>query len=108
MAQWLMNPTGNHEVEGSIPGLVQWVKDPVWLWCRPAAKTLIRPLVWEPPYAEGAALKRKKDKKEQEQVRIGGKGRGKEEGRGLEEQGGGVWVGRKGKEGRGRAGGGFL
>ena len=23
------NPTRNHEVEGSIPGLVQWVKDPV-------------------------------------------------------------------------------
>ena len=29
MAQWLMNPARNHEVEGSIPGLVQWVKDPV-------------------------------------------------------------------------------
>ena len=23
------NPTRNHEVSGSIPGLVQWVKDPV-------------------------------------------------------------------------------
>ena len=36
MAQWLTNPTGNHEVVGSIPGLDQWVKDPVllWLWCR--------------------------------------------------------------------------
>ena len=28
VVQWLTNPTGNHEVVGSIPGLVQWVKDP--------------------------------------------------------------------------------
>ena len=28
MAQWLTNPTRNHEVVGSIPGLTQWVKDP--------------------------------------------------------------------------------
>ena len=28
MAQWLANPTGNHEVVGSIPGLAQRVKDP--------------------------------------------------------------------------------
>ena len=27
MAQWLTNPTRNHEVEGSIPGLAQGVKD---------------------------------------------------------------------------------
>ena len=28
VVQWLMNPTRNHEVVGSIPGLDQWVKDP--------------------------------------------------------------------------------
>ena len=28
VAQWLTNPTRNHEVSGSIPGLARWVKDP--------------------------------------------------------------------------------
>ena len=27
VAQWLMNPTNNHEVVGSIPALAQWVND---------------------------------------------------------------------------------
>ena len=73
-----MNPTRNHEVESSIPGLSQWVKDPshvavscgvghrcalglefLWLWHRLAAVTLIRPLAWEHPYAVGATLKSK-------------------------------------------------
>ena len=31
VAQWLTNPSRNHEVAGSIPGLVQWVKHPVLL-----------------------------------------------------------------------------
>ena len=30
----------------------------LWLWCGPAAVALIRPLVWELPYATGAALKK--------------------------------------------------
>ena len=52
--------------------------DPVllWLWRRPAATASIRPLPWEPPYAEGAAQeiakrqkKKKKKKKERERER---------------------------------------
>ena len=68
MAQWLPNPTRNHEVSGSVPALAQWVDDPalLWLWCRPVATALIGPLAWEPPYAAGAAqeiAKRPKKKK---------------------------------------------
>ena len=47
---------------GRRPGL-----DPklLWLWRRPVATAPIRPLVWEPPNAEGAALeKAKRQKKE--------------------------------------------
>ena len=35
------------------------------LWRRPAAVPLIGPLAWEPPYATGAALKRKRKKAEE-------------------------------------------
>ena len=34
-----------------------------WLWHRPAAAALVRPLAWETPYALGVALKKKKKQK---------------------------------------------
>ena len=67
MAHWLSNPTRNHEVAGSIPGIAvsygvgrRHGSDPalLWLWCRPAATAPIQSLAWEPPYATGAALEK--------------------------------------------------
>ena len=81
VAQWLMNPTRNHEVAGSVPALAQWVNDALscgvgcrrgsdtallWLWRRPAATAPIRPLAWEPPYAVGAALEKTKRQNKQQ------------------------------------------
>ena len=31
-----------------------------WLWCGPAATAPIGPLAWEPPYAMGVVLEKKK------------------------------------------------
>ena len=80
VAQWLTNPTRNREVTSSIPGLAQGVKDLalavscgvaqrrsshlmwLWLWRKQAAVVPIGLLAWEPPYAMGEALKRKKIK----------------------------------------------
>ena len=41
-----------------------------WLWHRPAATALIRPLAWELPYATGTAPKSKKKKKKKKKKKI--------------------------------------
>ena len=47
---------------GSISGLLQCAKDPVfpWLWRRPAAAAPFQPLARKLPYAAGAAEKKNK------------------------------------------------
>ena len=82
MAQQAKNLTSMHEDACPIPGLIQWLRNPVlpkaaecvayglgwdlvvlWLWLKPAVAALIRPLSQEFPNAVGAALKKKKKKK---------------------------------------------
>ena len=41
----------------------------LWLWCRPVATALIRPLAWEPPYAAGAAQEMAKRQKTNKQTK---------------------------------------
>ena len=71
-------PTIIHEDTGLIPDLISRLKDPalLWLWCRPVAIALIKPLAWELPYAVGAALPtaKKKKKRHRQQNRISYKG----------------------------------
>ena len=40
----------------------------LWLWHRTAAAAPTGPVAWEPPYATGAALKRKKKKKDKKDL----------------------------------------
>jgi len=81
VAQWLMNPTGNHGVVGfdPWPRSVGWGSgvavsrgvgcrrglDPalLWLWRRPEATALIGPLAWKPSPGECGPRKEKKKKK---------------------------------------------
>ena len=72
MAQQVKNPTRIHEAVGVTrcchklqhKSQVQLGSGlAVWLWCRRAAANPIQSLAWEFPYAAGAALKRKDEKK---------------------------------------------
>ena len=85
-AQWVKNQQSIPEDVGWIPGLTQWVKDPVWLqagcslgprcssdpvlpwlWHRLVAGALIQPLGSELPHAADGAVKRKRRKKKESQ-----------------------------------------
>ena len=80
MAHGVKNLTGIHKDVGLIPGLNQWVKDLVLLqsldlallglWYEPVAAAPIQPLAWEPSYATGAALKKKRPKNNNDKIII--------------------------------------
>ena len=71
VAQWVKNLTQYREAVGLIPGLAQWIKDPVLpqaavqvadeaqIWCCCGCCIDIRPLARELPYSASVALKRK-------------------------------------------------
>ena len=40
----------------------------LWVWYRPVATAPMGPLVWEPPYGEGVAPKKTKDKKKNKRI----------------------------------------
>ena len=65
------SPTGIHQNAGLIPGLAQWVSGLalLWLWCRPSAAALTRPLAWELPYAVSMPPPTKKPKKKKRERR---------------------------------------
>ena len=49
--RFAVSNNGVGQRHGSDPTLL-------WLWPRPVATALIRPLAWEPPYAAGVALEK--------------------------------------------------
>ena len=76
VAQRLTNPTRNHEVAGlmdpwprsvgqgssvaencGVGHRYGWDPELLWLWCKLASVAPIRPLAWEPSYAQSVALK---------------------------------------------------
>ena len=42
----------------------------LWLCCRQAATAPIRPLAWEPQYAEGVAVEKEKKKKDKKNKKV--------------------------------------
>ena len=71
VAQWVKNPTSIHEDLGSIPGLTQWVNNPVlpqllWLWYRSAATAPIQPPSLGPSicHEHGPKKTKKREKKD--------------------------------------------